>query len=455
MSVVYWEKQGNDLLCGVHCLNSLLQGPFFNEVDLAYFAQELDKQEKLLLEQAGQESKDFLEFVAGDSHNVEDGGNYSIQVLERALKKYNLKCKNVNANELIDKDLSNQNGFICHKSLHWYAIRKVDGVWYDLNSLYKSGPRHISDFYLSALLVQFQEQGQNIFLVSGDYPNNQKVLDNAEFEKHQLLVLNEDIQPYKSVKKGNNQNNKKKDSQMDEEWEDFIDIQDYDQKKQYNLRNKNQNKQVNQSDYQYDDIKQYQKQFDEMSQKKKQYENQQSKMVDEKNENTSLGFYQRIQLINRNNKKKQIDQNIDNKQSIQNSFYKRLSKQHNQSNQFIEQNKQDKTSDRDSRQVDMEKNNKDIIQNNQNLMDDLIEIQQEQIALTIWIDSQIRYTENFHLFDTIEDIHSFVKQKQRDLSQKKFILYTNVPDKMFFNNKEKFISDYGLYSGQILHIKLV
>ena len=29
---IYWEKQGSDKLCGVHCINTLLQGPFFNEV---------------------------------------------------------------------------------------------------------------------------------------------------------------------------------------------------------------------------------------------------------------------------------------------------------------------------------------------------------------------------------------------------------------------------------------
>ncbi|KAL4490308.1 hypothetical protein ABPG72_004347 [Tetrahymena utriculariae] len=454
MSVVYWEKQGNDLLCGVHCLNSLLQGPFFNEIALALFAQDLDKQEKLLLEQGGTESKDFLEFVAGDSHNVDDGGNYSIQVLERALKRYNLKCKNVNADELIDQDLSNQIGFICHKSQHWYAIRKVDGVWYDLNSLYKSGPRHISDFYLSALLVQFQEQGQNIFLVSGDYPNSQKVLDQAEFEKHQLLVLNEDIQPYKILKKNNNRNNKKKDDQMDEQSDEFKDFKKYDQKKQYNLRNKNQNKQGNQSNYQHEDFKQYQKKFNEISQKKPN-ESQQDKMVDEQ-ENQSFGFYQKIQFINRNKKKQQIDQNSDNNNSSnQNSFYKRLSKQQNQSSSLIEQNKQVTTSVQDNKQKDIQIKNIDYTQNDQNSMGDLIEIQQEQIALTILVDSQIRYTENFDLFETIEDIHSFIQKKQRDLNQKKFILYTNVPDKMFFNNKEKFISDYGLYSGQVLHIKLV
>ncbi len=43
IQTVYWEKQGVDALCGVHTLNSLLQGPYFNEVELAEMALELDK----------------------------------------------------------------------------------------------------------------------------------------------------------------------------------------------------------------------------------------------------------------------------------------------------------------------------------------------------------------------------------------------------------------------------
>lgn len=30
--VIYFEKQGIDRLCGLHCVNSILQGPFYNEV---------------------------------------------------------------------------------------------------------------------------------------------------------------------------------------------------------------------------------------------------------------------------------------------------------------------------------------------------------------------------------------------------------------------------------------
>jgi ataxin-3 len=32
-----------DSLCGVHCINSLLQGPFFDEIALSQLALDLDK----------------------------------------------------------------------------------------------------------------------------------------------------------------------------------------------------------------------------------------------------------------------------------------------------------------------------------------------------------------------------------------------------------------------------
>ena len=39
---VYFEKQGEDMLCGMHCVNSMLQGPYFDEVTLAQIGLELD-----------------------------------------------------------------------------------------------------------------------------------------------------------------------------------------------------------------------------------------------------------------------------------------------------------------------------------------------------------------------------------------------------------------------------
>lgn len=62
---IYFEKQTMSKLCGLHALNSLLQGPFFNEIILSEIGNELDRIEKSLY------NEDQLnEFVSVISKNI-------------------------------------------------------------------------------------------------------------------------------------------------------------------------------------------------------------------------------------------------------------------------------------------------------------------------------------------------------------------------------------------------
>lgn len=47
---------------------------------------------------------------------------------------------------------------------HWFSIRKVDGIWWNFNSLFPA-PEHLSNFYLAAFLDSLKEQGYTIFVV--------------------------------------------------------------------------------------------------------------------------------------------------------------------------------------------------------------------------------------------------------------------------------------------------
>ena len=96
-------------LCGVHALNTLLQGPYFTAVDLSQvpccttlhvrragtqqhcalircpaaclqIAQELDALEKQYMAESGVEGEDFVNFLAEESGNVSSDGFFSIQV---------------------------------------------------------------------------------------------------------------------------------------------------------------------------------------------------------------------------------------------------------------------------------------------------------------------------------------------------------------------------------------
>jgi len=63
MPWIYHEKQDAGL-CGVHCLNNLLQGRFVTELDLMTYARRLDEAERHIMGEMGTETSDYLKFIA-------------------------------------------------------------------------------------------------------------------------------------------------------------------------------------------------------------------------------------------------------------------------------------------------------------------------------------------------------------------------------------------------------
>jgi len=94
---------------------------------------------------------------------------------------------------LKNKDLSNEQGFICNSSAHWLAIRKVNGTWYNLNSTNDDGPEIVSDFYLSAFLHSVRENGYTIFVIEGEFPQFDRSFF-GETRKHQLWFTEQQCQ---------------------------------------------------------------------------------------------------------------------------------------------------------------------------------------------------------------------------------------------------------------------
>ena len=154
---IYHERQQSSL-CGQHCLNNLLQTNYFSAPDLSEIALELDKTEARL---------GVNNLVSG---NVSEDGFFSVQVLRDALKKFHgLTLVSWTSEEGKDtvSDPTTQNAFIINAREHWYAIRKLNGHWWNLNSL-EPQPQFISSFYLSALLGQLRADKCTVFLVVGN-----------------------------------------------------------------------------------------------------------------------------------------------------------------------------------------------------------------------------------------------------------------------------------------------
>uniref|UniRef100_A0A1I7VR41 ubiquitinyl hydrolase 1 n=1 Tax=Loa loa TaxID=7209 RepID=A0A1I7VR41_LOALO len=159
MDSIHFEKQEASL-CAQHAVNMLLQGSYFTAVDLAEIASDIDSREGRVLNE-----QDVM------SHNVDDSGFFSLQVIAEALKVFNLELiplSNPRAAAYRDDPTLGQ-AYICNLNEHWFAVRRLGFQWFTLNSLLPT-PRLISDTYLSLFFAQLINDGYSIFVVEGVLP---------------------------------------------------------------------------------------------------------------------------------------------------------------------------------------------------------------------------------------------------------------------------------------------
>lgn len=181
---VYFEKQGADRLCGVHCLNALAQSPAFTQTDLNKYASELDKEESSLLAADPTKPKPPRQMTISSlsnqpkSEHQDVSGYFSLAVLEKALAhKFNLSVQNAARKDIIQKinmyGLEDHEGFVVHMRDHWFSARAIPNPqhpglreWYFLDSL-KAGPMGVTENELWGTLQGIIQSGGNVFVLSG------------------------------------------------------------------------------------------------------------------------------------------------------------------------------------------------------------------------------------------------------------------------------------------------
>ncbi|CAM9220634.1 unnamed protein product [Ectocarpus sp. 12 AP-2014] len=167
---VYHEKQMSSL-CGQHCINNLVQAASYSAADLAEIAHELDEQERKHMLAAGSDTPDALKFLAEESGNVDAAGNFSIQVLNTALKRlygaYLVSAGSESVGKLSTTGYDVEDAFVLNRHAHWVAVRSIGGAYWDLNSMLDN-PTRITTFALEAYLHQLREDGYSVFVVRGD-----------------------------------------------------------------------------------------------------------------------------------------------------------------------------------------------------------------------------------------------------------------------------------------------
>jgi ataxin-3 len=185
-------------------MNNLSQAAVFSYSQLAAVAHQLDQLELKYLAQSDKNdgsldynNKDYRERLKMGSQNVDGAGNYSIQVLKSALQQeYGLTLPHYSQQDLLDgsQDITDFQGFLCHKSDHWFAIRKIGGRFWNLNSM-SDIPVPISHFKLATEMQAWGSQGYTIFCVptglpaGGAKPPKGSVTNSATSHWHKMSDL--------------------------------------------------------------------------------------------------------------------------------------------------------------------------------------------------------------------------------------------------------------------------
>ncbi|GAY49848.1 hypothetical protein CUMW_122230 [Citrus unshiu] len=107
--MLYHEVQESKL-CAVHCVNTVLQGPFFSEFDLAALASDLDRSERQVMLEGRVPAASSGDFLTEESHNVSLDGDFSIQVLQKALEVWDLQWLSPEDAERITKSCNTREG---------------------------------------------------------------------------------------------------------------------------------------------------------------------------------------------------------------------------------------------------------------------------------------------------------------------------------------------------------
>ena len=112
-----------------------------------------------------------MQRLAEGSGNVDHSGNFSIEVLRAALKrKYGLELPNIRQEGIGDSiEVTEIEGFICNREAHWFAIRKINGRYWNLDSMLPR-PMIISHFRLAAEIHGYQNSGYSVFCVPTGLP---------------------------------------------------------------------------------------------------------------------------------------------------------------------------------------------------------------------------------------------------------------------------------------------
>eukprot|EP00494_Astrolonche_serrata_P024433 UN24691 len=165
---IYYERQKGSL-CARHCLNNIVQGSFFNTKNLEDISSHCQDQEAQLIH--GTNLKRYPE-ISNKNINAVNGkdGNYSIQVIDKALGIHGLTIQRIELRDLYGGNVKACTCFLINGRQHWFCLRQIHGEWFYFNST-KGYPYRMStqEHVLTFLFTVMEQKQYNVWCVIGDF----------------------------------------------------------------------------------------------------------------------------------------------------------------------------------------------------------------------------------------------------------------------------------------------
>eukprot|EP00924_Labyrinthula_sp_SR-Ha-C_P004471 maker-scaffold_1-snap-gene-1.34-mRNA-1 protein AED:0.00 eAED:0.00 QI:388/1/1/1/0.5/0.33/3/561/364 len=161
--VIYHERQRQNL-CGLHAVNNLLQKPEFTQMKLNQIGADI-----------------FRQFQFSRNEEFDSSGNYSINVIQEALRRHNIELVHINAGDLQGGMTENYVAFLLHYGNHWFVIRKIGSKFWNLNSFFKH-PRSINSYEIASKINKLPPTHQVFVARLANDSNGQSILEKVAQE---------------------------------------------------------------------------------------------------------------------------------------------------------------------------------------------------------------------------------------------------------------------------------
>ena len=105
------------------------------------------------------------------SHSCDTHVSFVFQVLQKALSNWDLSTTPITHPKMADisANPTKAAGYICNLQEHWFTIRPVHGLWWNLNSLLPA-PQMVGLVYLHTYLETLRREDWTIYVVLGTLP---------------------------------------------------------------------------------------------------------------------------------------------------------------------------------------------------------------------------------------------------------------------------------------------